>query len=591
MGNFTKIIENFGIGNEPRFFEFEAKNIRNIKISTFAKNGCFIYLTLRDEDYKTRLMLFGKSNALISKILTTSYKTSSSYTYPRENLDGKYTIEALIYNNNNEKDRQIAEIRVEFDTREEYTSLNFQPFSEIINQKSKGGEKKWYKGDFHTHSTNSDGQMSHLENIKSAEGNNVDFFFATDHNLFLNSVEEDALENAKTVVYPSIEMTTHIGHFNIFFSENNPLDILPATDLLDEDKTLDKIEEISKNALVCLNHPCMEHFRFHYDLQNTENIFAMELINNPPYDGAIDSEEESLSAYFDLLNNGHRLWAAAGSDSHLRADNFDDDHIAEVIGDPAVFVYSENLGTDAMKRAMENGNMICSRFGPFDYSVNGKISGEDLDSKKLDIKISLPEKMLMQIYVNGKIIIKEKIKDFERKIDIKEDNFYIMAVFRDENYRLFGYTNPNFYGKIKLGKTPGEIFRQKAEEFSKIKAVLFDKDGTLIKLNHAWLKAIEEMFNGQEMKSYIDSNKIIVEKAIEEIKEKVGYTNMGMIPNSVLASGTFFDFAKVVEEYSHFCAEKIYMDLKKAILKFIKENSRDIYPVDGAKQLLETLKS
>ena len=47
--------------------------------------------------------------------------------------------------------------------------------------------KKWYKGDFHTHSIYSDGKMTREENMVSAANQKLDFFVATDHNVLPTS--------------------------------------------------------------------------------------------------------------------------------------------------------------------------------------------------------------------------------------------------------------------------------------------------------------------------------------------------------------------------------------------------------------------
>src|SRR5699024_9351246 len=48
-------------------------------------------------------------------------------------------------------------------------------------------EKKWYKGDFHTHTIYSDGEMTREENIEMANKQSLDFFVATDHNIIPTS--------------------------------------------------------------------------------------------------------------------------------------------------------------------------------------------------------------------------------------------------------------------------------------------------------------------------------------------------------------------------------------------------------------------
>lgn len=67
--------------------------------------------------------------------------------------------------------------------------LDTYPWEEVRNP-----EAKWYKGDTHTHSALSDGNATREVLIDNAAEAGLDFFIATDHNVFPTSwVRKDVL--------------------------------------------------------------------------------------------------------------------------------------------------------------------------------------------------------------------------------------------------------------------------------------------------------------------------------------------------------------------------------------------------------------
>lgn len=86
---------------------------------------------------------------------------------------------------------------------------------------------KWYKGDFHTHTQLSDGRdlpRSVVEKV--IEEQNLDFYIATEHNLFLHT----GWPETSLMVLPGMEITTGQGHANLFGLTKRPesLDALMA---------------------------------------------------------------------------------------------------------------------------------------------------------------------------------------------------------------------------------------------------------------------------------------------------------------------------------------------------------------------------
>src|SRR5699024_12658778 len=94
-------------------------------------------------------------------------------------------------------------------------------------------EKKWYKGDFHTHTIYSDEEMTREENIEIANKQSLDFFVATDHNIIPTSW----YDSSNILVIPGTEVTSTLGHFNIINLNTSPFVKNRIRDMYDEKGT------------------------------------------------------------------------------------------------------------------------------------------------------------------------------------------------------------------------------------------------------------------------------------------------------------------------------------------------------------------
>ena len=72
----------------------------------------------------------------------------------------------------------------------------------------------WYRGDFHAHTTYSDGHYPPMEFIKLPIAGQMDFVSITDHNVI--GAWDEVAGSDIPLIMPGVEVTLHEGHYNVF---------------------------------------------------------------------------------------------------------------------------------------------------------------------------------------------------------------------------------------------------------------------------------------------------------------------------------------------------------------------------------------
>lgn len=128
---------------------------------------------------------------------------------------------------------------------------------------------------------------------------------------------------------------------------------------------------------------------------------------------------------------------------------------------------------------------------------------------------------------------------------------------------------------------------------SKIKGILFDKDGTLIDFHSIWVpiaSKLAELCILELKTAPKESTKI--ENAL---LEAIGVVNEGVIPEGILASGTTQDISKaflnVFDNFQIPIAKREHFTewVKQTIFQLTHENVDQIKPIKGIKAFLEAL--
>lgn len=114
-----------------------------------------------------------------------------------------------------------------------------------------------------------------------------------------------------------------------------------------------------------------------------------------------------------------------------------------------------------------------------------------------------------------------------------------------------------------------------------IKAILFDKDGTLLKFSKIWVESIVEFLKVKNLSE--DSKKKLLKKIGVKENKKVD-------ENSILSSETVKDLAIIFSEFMEESIEEIYKEIDDFLLEFLKNNKDGIKETCDLKSLFVDLK-
>ncbi len=197
------------------------------------------------------------------------------------------------------------------------------PSSQAPGRTPAGGAR-WYRGDLHSHTVHSDGEVTVEGRVRGAVERGLDFLAITDHNTISHHREVDAWPDGIIPIRGS-EVTTFHGHINVF----------GLATLIDwrGDRRGGGAEGITEQAhrqgaIASINHPSSFGDPWcvgcHWDFARVDysTFDAMEIWNG----GWADVEthnEGNIALWTDLLDAGLRLTAIAGTDSHGPRDDDD----------------------------------------------------------------------------------------------------------------------------------------------------------------------------------------------------------------------------------------------------------------------------
>lgn len=330
-------------------------------------------------------------------------------------------------------------------------------------EKSRRGNDgyRWLKGDFHVHSNLSDGSSSPVELIEEGLSKKLDFFFITEHNILSTGFPE----KKGITVFPSYEVTTVSGHFNLPGLRIMPEDLLgkgPIPDWKDIKEIMSEAE--NSGALVSINHPAFHPWQWlYYDLP-LSMVDSIEVVTDP-YDVKIGDTNEKAVKMLDLIwNAGYRIAGIGGSDTHTA---FSDSQL----GQPVTEVYAKPGSLRSLLEGVKNCHaaVYLDSENRMQYSVKGEtvLPGTDIESSEdVDLEIIFTagedsDPFNLRIIENG--VVTDEMETipgtgavFEKKWDRSSD--WIRCEMRDAGGMLRGYLNPLHRGGKETNiKTWGEI--------------------------------------------------------------------------------------------------------------------------------------
>jgi hypothetical protein len=237
------------------------------------------------------------------------------------------------------------------------------PLTKVLNP-----NPGWYRGDFHLHTTCSDGHYSPqtLARLAAAEG--LDFFAITDHNS-IGSFGKYS-DELGVLVIPGIEVTLAEGHWNVFGIEG-------YADWLSEvcvwDKSLrmknlsasitDLMSQIAELGMLnSINHPLLKPWEWQDGTTQLENLHCLEIWNDPDWPDNAQANPAAAEMWTRWLNAGYRITAIGGSDFHFLPDEIPG-FPGERPGLPSTFVYAQELSSTAILDGLRCGRAYVS-IGP-----------------------------------------------------------------------------------------------------------------------------------------------------------------------------------------------------------------------------------
>ncbi len=233
----------------------------------------------------------------------------------------------------------------------------------------------WYRGDFHAHTTCSDGIYSPQELMDVALAEGLDFLAITDHNTI--AAFEQTIETP-VLILPGIEVTLLDGHFNIFgmngwskwmdwFDRSRYCMKAPHTvsQLLRQAR--------SENLVTSVNHPLLQPWEVR-DLEvSVAELDCMENWNDPSYPDNRVENPRAVALWSNWLNAGYRVTNIGGSDFHSPFTKPDPELPAMRVGAPVTVVYAQDLSVAGILEGLRQRRAYFS-MGPvveFSASLDG----------------------------------------------------------------------------------------------------------------------------------------------------------------------------------------------------------------------------
>lgn len=366
---------------------------------------------------------------------------------------------------------------------------------------------KWYKGDFHTHTRLSDGKETVKNAMKKAKDMEMDFYVPTEHNLMHTGWCDTEL-----CILPGIEITTDMGHFNLFGITEMPEKLLELVRYNGKPQMEQYVEETIQEAnrkgwIVSLNHPFLTIWKWQYGKTALTDFQCVEIINDPTYQDAPASNDKAIRFLDALWEDGHRIWGVGGSDAHnLIEERYEGADLPSIAGDPGTYVFCENLSPKALMEQVKKGHMCVTRFCRIlpEIIIDGKeyLPGEEFSVSEQEESTQVPQgtkdsgtEENVQVLQETEILYGAEISGLEEEPEVfvvKNGQRYLAKVFvneagnycireqvrpdrqewnwvrlevRKKNGDFLGYVNPVFCGHPKSHcKTVEELWKLMGEQ-------------------------------------------------------------------------------------------------------------------------------
>jgi hypothetical protein len=240
---------------------------------------------------------------------------------------------------------------------------------------------KWYKGNTHTHTLNSDGDSTPESVVKWYKDNGYHFLFITDHEFItpVAPLNEQFGKEGEFVVFPGQEVTDRVPgkplHVNGLGLASVCMPQRGTTIVENLQKNIDCIR--SGRGVPHINHPNFGWGLTADDISKTKNVMLLDIYNGHPLVNNLGGggSPSTEAIWDDVLSSGRLIYGVAVDDSHYFKRL--GDRSAPTPGQAWVMVRAEELTMAAILTAMERGDL---------YATTGV---ELVDVARTDRKISV----------------------------------------------------------------------------------------------------------------------------------------------------------------------------------------------------------
>lgn len=209
-------------------------------------------------------------------------------------------------------------------------------------------EGEWFKGNLHTHSTNSDGALNPQELVRRYKDSGYDFLAITDHNRF-TELDPDLCDGILLIPGEEINVgKSEVGtdfHLVLFGIREHVSDRSSPQTVIDQAK--------SQGAEVILCHPYWSQLSIN-DMLSIEGYIGVEVFNSTCHFSI--GKGFSQIHWDDLLARGKHVWGFAVDDAHHHTS----DHRPTDVCNAWISVKSSELSLDSIMNAIRSGYFYSS---------------------------------------------------------------------------------------------------------------------------------------------------------------------------------------------------------------------------------------
>jgi hypothetical protein len=294
---------------------------------------------------------------------------------------------------------QIEETPAEYDVciilRTE-TTLEPQPRSPYQDPGALNTEARWYAGDLHIHTVQSDGRPTMREALEFADSIGLDFVMLSEHNTNsgLTLYGELQPDFPTLLMIPGFEWTSYSGHAHA----------IGATEWVDQkigvrgvtmEGAIQGIQE--QGAIFSIDHPTVPG-----------GNFCIGCPWDIPVDPTLVEGVEVQGGIWDACAEGSRATALGGSDDHEGGQG--SGVLYSPMGMPTTMVYAEELSVAGILEGVRSGRVVIKVNSSDDPMLETELSGERVqntvfaDSATLSVRVTGGTGNTLQVWKNGAVV-------------------------------------------------------------------------------------------------------------------------------------------------------------------------------------------